>query len=105
MQSGIEEIRTSGGEVLAISVDSPEENAGVVQRLGLDFPVLSDPELKAIDAYDLRHEDAVVEGTDVARPAVFLIDREGIIRWRDLTENYRVRVRPEQIVEQLRTLP
>ena len=104
MQSGIDEIHASGGEVLAISVDTVEENADLVKQMGLDFPVLSDPELKAIDAYDLRHKNAVVQGKDVARPGVFIIDGEGIIRWRDLTENYRVRVRPQQVIEQLQVL-
>ena len=42
---------------------------------------------------------------DIARPATFILDREGTIVWRDLTENWRVRVRPERLIEQLRALP
>lgn len=105
MQSGIDEIHAADAEVLAICVDSVEENAGVVKKLGLEFPVLSDPELTVIDAYDLRHENAVMQGEHIARPGVFIVDRNGVVRWTELTENYRIRVRPEQIVEQLLALP
>ena len=105
MQSRIDEIHAAEAEVLAICVDSVEENAGVVDRLKLDFPVLSDPDLQACDAFDLRHEKASIDGRDIARPAVFILDREGVIQWRELTDNWRVRVRPEKIIEQLLAMP
>jgi hypothetical protein len=35
----------------------------------------------------------------VARPAEFLLDRTGTVRWRNLTEDYRVRARPKEILE------
>ena len=40
-------------------------------------------------------------------PADFplLLDREGAVAWRHLTENWRVRVRPEQVLEQLSQIP
>jgi peroxiredoxin len=48
--------------------------------------------------YDLVHKGAGLEGVDIARPAEFLLDRNGTVRWRDLTEDYRVRARPEEIL-------
>jgi peroxiredoxin len=41
----------------------------------------------------------------VARPAEFLLDRTGTVRWRNLTEDYRVRARVEEILERARALP
>jgi peroxiredoxin len=58
----------------------------------------------AIDAFGVRHAGGGIEG-DIARPAVFLIDREGRIVWRELTENWRVRVRPETVLEHLAAIP
>src|SRR5439155_87408 len=49
--------------------------------------------------YDLLHRGAGPKGTDIARPAEFLIDSSGIIRWLNLTENIAVRARPEQVLE------
>ena len=102
MQSRIADLREAETQVLAICVDSVEKNAEVVKNLKLEFLILSDPDLVAIDAYGIRHKEASIEGGDVARPAVFILDREGVVRWRDLTENWRVRVRPEQVLEQIR---
>jgi peroxiredoxin len=57
-----------------------------------------------IRQYDLLHQGAGVEGQAVARPAEFLVDRSGTVRWRNLTEDYRVRARVEEILERARTL-
>ena len=103
MQSRIEEIHAADARVLAICVDTVEENARVVATQKLEFPILSDPDKKAIGAYGLLHNDAVTAAgsDDIARPAVFILDRNGVVRWRHLTDNWRVRVRPETVLEQL----
>jgi len=106
LQSRIEEIRDHGGKVVAICVDSIEKNLGVAEQLKLDFPILSDADLVATDAYGLRHKlGNPMEGRDISRPAVFILDNQGIVRWRHLTDNWRVRVHPETIVQQLADLP
>jgi len=55
--------------------------------------------MAVIRRYDVVHKGAGERGEDVARPAEFLIDRNGVVRWRNLTEDFRVRARPEQILE------
>jgi peroxiredoxin len=57
-----------------------------------------------IRQYDLIHEGAGIAGQAVARPAEFLLDKRGTVRWRNLTEDYRVRARPEAMLEQARAL-
>lgn len=84
---------------MAISVDSPEESRNLRQQAGYTFPFLSDPKAEAIRRYDLLHAGAGIEGQDVARPAEFLVDSSGTVRWVNLTENYWVRARPEQVLE------
>ncbi len=73
------------------------KNAEVAERLGLAFPILADPDLVAIDRYGLRHAGGM-PGADIARPATFVVDRNGIIRWRDLTANYRQRPHPGDVL-------
>jgi peroxiredoxin len=65
----------------------------------LDYHIVSDPGLQAIDAYGLRHEEP--GQPPIAHPASFLIDAEGVVRWRDVTENYRLRPQPETILAAL----
>jgi len=90
---------------VAISVDSPEESRDLCQKAGYTFPFLSDPRLEAITRYDLVHKGQGEGGRDIARPAEFLIDRSGVVRWRMLTENLWVRARPEQVLEVSKLLP
>jgi peroxiredoxin len=69
------------------------------ESYGFDFPLLADPDLAAIDAYGLRHEADGIG--DIARPATFVIDREGRIVWRNLTDNWRIRPRPAELLQVL----
>lgn len=78
-------------------VDPVEQNAKVVEELKLSFRILADAEHRVIDAYDLRHDRGSPEGA-IARPATFVIDRDGVIRWRDLTDNYRLRPSADDVL-------
>jgi peroxiredoxin len=98
-------LEEAGIHPVAISVDSPEESRDLAQKAGYTFPILSDPKADAIRRYDLLHAGAGIEGQDVARPAEFLVDSSGTVRWVNLTENYWVRARPEQVLEVAKTLP
>ncbi|CAM2005110.1 hypothetical protein APED_00480 [Acanthopleuribacter pedis] len=56
-------------------------------------------------ALGLRHEGGnPMDGSDIARPARILIDRTGRILWSDISENYRVRPLPEQILKEVAPL-
>jgi peroxiredoxin len=68
-------------------------------KAGYTFTFLSDPGAETIRRYDLAHAGAGIDGRDIARPAEFLLDSTGTVRWVNLTENYWVRARPEQILE------
>jgi peroxiredoxin len=85
---------------VAISVDPPAISADLARKAGYTFPILSDPEATVIRQYDLVHEGAGQDGASVARPAEFLLDRTGTVRWRELTEDYRVRARVETMLEE-----
>jgi peroxiredoxin len=103
LQTRIDDFRNLDTDVLAISVDDVDRNREVADAYSPDVRVLSDPELAAIDAYGVRHPGGGLEG-DIARPAVFLVDRDGRIAWRKLTENWRVRPRPDELLVELSRL-
>jgi len=89
---------------VAISVDTPEVSRDLCQKAGYTFDFLADPKADVIRRYDLLHAAAGINGQDVARPAEFLVDSSGTVRWVNLTENYWVRARPEQIIEVAKSL-
>ena len=85
--------------MVAISVDSVEQSRRTSDRLGLEYRVLSDADATAIAAYGVLHPGGGVGGPDIARPATFVVGPDGVVVWRDLTENYRIRPRPDRIIE------
>ncbi len=89
---------------MAISVDGSEVNHDMLAKAGYTFTFLSDPNAEVIRRYDLLHAGAGASGQDISRPAEFLLDANGVVRWVNLTENYWVRARPEQILEASRLL-
>lgn len=90
------EFARRGIRPVAVSVDPPEVTREHLAKMGWTYTFLSDPEARVIRRYNLEHPfgDQVI-----ARPAEFLIDPTGTVRWVDLTEDYRVRTRPETVLE------
>jgi len=87
--------------VVGVSVDSPQQSRAWADENGFTFAILSDEKRAVIRAYDLVHAGGGIGGADIARPAEFLLDREGVVRWRHLTDSYRVRATPETVLKAL----
>ena len=95
--------------ILAISVDDRERQQMMIDRVAEDgiemnFPLLSDPDHAVIDRYGLfNHEDP--RGREITHPATYVIDKEGVVRWRFVEVNYRERPSNEDILAELAALP
>ena len=89
---------------MAISVDSSQESADLRRKAGYTYSFLSDPNAEVVRRYEVLHKGAGVGGRDIARPAEFLIDSSGVIRWVNLTDDIRVRARPEQMLQAAKSL-
>ena len=98
-QRRLSDFDARGIRIVGISVDPPEINRRQSQKVGYTFPLLSDPNAEVIRRYDVLHPGAGPKGADIARPAEFLIDSNGMVRWVNLTENIAVRARPEQVLD------
>ncbi len=97
----MDEFRSRGVRIAAISVDSSAESRKLSQDQGYTFTFLSDPKAETIRRYDVLHAGAGANGRDIARPAEFLVDAAGVIRWVNLTHDIRVRARPETVLRQI----
>jgi peroxiredoxin len=98
-QQRLSDFDARGIRIVGISVDPPEINRRQSHRRGYTFTLLSDPKAEVIRRYDVLHPGAGPKGADIARPAEFLIDSNGMVRWVNLTENIAVRARPEQVLD------
>jgi peroxiredoxin len=85
--------------VAAISIDSHEESRKLRQDQGYTYPFLSDPKAAVIRQYGVLHVGGGEDGRDIASPAEFLVDASGRIRWVNLTDDVRVRARPEVVLD------
>jgi peroxiredoxin len=97
-QERLEEFESRGVRLAAVSVDLPEVSREHCAKQGYTYTFLSDPEARAIQDYDLLHPGAAPGGKAIARPAEFLIDTTGTVRWVNLTADWRVRPRPEDVL-------
>ena len=86
-------------EIVALSADTPERTHMTVSELGLTYPVLSDSSRTYIRAYDVLHPQ---EG--IARPSLFVLDRDGVgvARWQYVGMSAADRPTIGDVVEQLR---
>jgi peroxiredoxin len=97
IQQHLADFSAIGVRPVVISIDPPEVSRALSREAGYAFTFLSDPSLAVIRRYD------VANGAE-ARPAEFLVDSTGVVRWRNLTNNMFVRARPERMLEAIRAM-
>ncbi len=100
-QQSLEKFNARGVRIVAISVDPPEVTRAHCEKVGYTFTFLSDPKAEVIRRYDLLHPGGGIGGADIARPAEFLLDPTGTVRWLNLTASYKVRITAEQVLKVL----
>ncbi len=90
--------------VYAISPDSPFALDAWAKQEGISVPLLSDYQGKTIAAYDVVIPDFVGLGPGSQR-AVFVIDKQGIIRYAETTPTLQDLPSNDRIIETLNSLP
>ena len=104
IERSLDKLYEAGIRPVAISVDASEVSRDHAQKAGYTFPLLSDQNVEVIRRYDVLHPGAGADGKDIARPAEFLLDSESVVRWMNLTDDIRVRARPDEILKAAKAL-
>ncbi len=86
IRDGMTEFTAVKAKVFGISVDSPYAQKAWVQQLNLNFPLLSDFNKEVSKAYAVLYED-LGGFKGVAKRSAFVLDREGIIRYKWVSED------------------
>lgn len=90
-----------GATVLGISVDSPFVTRRFAEETGIPFPLLSDFNREASEAYGVLYADFFgLRG--VSKRSAFVVDGEGTVAWAWVTEDADVLPPFEEIREAVR---
>lgn len=97
-------------EIVAVSSDDPSDLQRMVDRVAeendglvLDYTLLSDPGASVINRYGLYNQDDP-RGRAIPHPTTYVIDTEGVVRWKMTEINYRVRPENTDILAALDAL-
>lgn len=122
LQTRLADINAAGGKLVAISVETPDGSAGVMKKNGVEFTVLSDPNLELARKFGIVYqlpaktdEQYRAMGLDVAKhnsmekpelplAATYIIDRKGKIAYAFIETDYKKRAEPDVIISELNKL-
>lgn len=66
-----------------------------------DFRILEDVDLRVTDRYGVRNAEGYRDRM-VPHPTTIVVDRDGVVRWKVIETDYRLRPTPEDIVAAIR---
>jgi glutaredoxin-dependent peroxiredoxin len=75
-----------GASVAAVAVTATFSQMAFAKHLGVPFPLLSDWSRETCTVYGVRY-DVWKEHDGLAKRSLFVIDREGVIRYRWVTDD------------------
>ncbi len=97
------EIQSLGAQVIGISNDGPFANKAFAEKFKLNYPVLGDYKSKTIRDYDILMPDLLhVKGYDAAKRSVFIVDKNGTIAYKWVSESPLVEPNYQEIIDFLK---
>lgn len=99
MAEDYDKIKQAGGELIAVSVDEQSFAWSMAQTTGAKFQILSDAEKKTITEYGIVN---AAEHGGIAHPSIFVLDKEGRIRYMHVGKDAQDRPPDETILEELK---
>jgi len=102
LQNHLGDFTGRGVQIIAVSTDPIAVTRKHSQDQGYAFTFLSDMNAEVSREYALLREGEGLRRHDVARPAQFLIDSNGIVRWVSATDDHSGdRLRPDELFQAL----
>jgi peroxiredoxin len=108
LREKISAIRDAGAELLAIDPHEHWASKSLLKETGfgvadVNFPLLSDPSLTVSATYGVPFQMRIhTEWSN--RPATFIIDRSGVVRFAQRAKSFNDRPSVDRILDELRSL-
>ena len=104
-RDSLSKLNDLNAHVVAISVDSPFANKAFADANKLTFPVLSDYSREVIKSYGIVHDGfAGLKGYTAAKRSVFVLDKDGVVKYVWVSENPGVEPPYEEVIKALSSI-
>ncbi|HYT00364.1 MAG TPA: redoxin domain-containing protein [Thermoplasmata archaeon] len=105
MRDSMDDLRTYGAKVFGISTDSHHSHRVFKKENGINYSLLSDWNRTVSKAYGVLYDRFGSFGlTGVTKRSVFVLDRNGIVRYKWVTEDASVPPDHAKVLEAVRQL-
>lgn len=94
-------------EMLVVSIDDDKGTQTAITRIAADgmkpdFAFLSDPEHTVIARYGILNPAGTRRG--IPHPATYVIDKKGMVQWKDIQTDYKIRPTNAAVLTAVKTL-
>lgn len=105
IRDGMAKLEDLDSVVLGISVNDPFTNRAFHEDNVLNFQLLCDYTRETVKSYDVYHEDfAGLKGYTVAKRSVFVVGKDGLVKYKWVTEDPGVQPDFDEIQAELSKL-
>lgn len=96
-----EKIKAAGGDLLTISSDDQNFAWSMAQTTGAQYQILSDADRRVIKSYGILNEK---EHGGIAHPSVFIVGKDGIIKYAYVGKDPQDRPPDETILAEVKKI-
>lgn len=103
-RDGLAAFNNLKAKVFGISVDSPFAQNAFIKANGFEFKLISDFNREIIQKYGVMHETlGSLKG--VAKRSIFVLDKKGVVRYKWVSEDPKVKPSQQEIISALKKIP
>jgi len=96
-----EKIKAAGGDLLTISADEQNFAWSMAQTTGAAYQILSDADRRVIKSFGILNEK---EHGGIAHPAVFIVGKDGVIKYAYVGKDPQDRPEDETILAEVKKI-
>ena len=103
MRDSLENLQGYGAKVFGISTDSPHSHKAFRAANQISYPLLSDWNKQTSKAFGVLYEK-LGDFLGVSKRSVFVLDKDGIVRYKWVTEDPKVPPDAKRVLEEVKKL-
>lgn len=103
MRDSMGDLQQDGAKVFGISTDSPSSHKAFRAANQINYPLLSDWNKTASKAFGVLY-DKLGDFVGVSKRSVFVLDKDGVVRYKWVTEDPKVPPDAKKVLEEVKKL-